>query len=93
MKTAICQEHQLGLHRPPVCEFSIYFSIGVETLLTRGITFLQVWLRAIRLGRELDGGIDIIQDEYFGNEPFQSWLGVPVLKFKKKKYFLSCYLP
>ena len=76
LKDAIRQEYNLGLHRLPACEFSIFFSSPVETLLTRDIVSLRVWLQSIRLGRELHGGIDIIHDECSVNGAFRSWLGL-----------------
>ena len=76
LKSAIKAEFDLGLHRLPACEFSIYFSVPYETLCQRHISALRTWLHTIRLGRELHGGHDIIIDEYSVNGPFRSWLGL-----------------
>ena len=79
LKQAIRSEYGLGLHRLPACEFSIYFSLPIDKLLSRDMMSLKAWLQSIRLGRDLHGGIEVIQDEYSVNGAFQSWLGLPDL--------------
>ena len=79
LKEAIRREYQLGLHRLPACEFSIFFSSSVDKLLERDISALRIWLQSIRLGRELHGGSHLIQDEYSTNGAFRSWLGLPTI--------------
>ena len=80
----LCQsiraEYALGLHRLPACEFSLYFSIPLETMLSKSTETLRTWLQTIRLGRELHGGIDVINDCYSSNGPSRSWLGLPKLQ-------------
>ena len=76
LKESIRREYQLGLHRLPACEFSIFFSSPVEKLLEREMSALRIWLQSIRLGRELHGGSDIIQDAYSVNGGFRNWLGL-----------------
>ena len=76
---AIQHEFQLGIHRLPACEFSIYFATPVDSLIKRDISALRTWLLTIRLGRDLYGGSDIIVDEYSTNGPHRAWLGLPKL--------------
>ena len=76
---AIQDEYNLGLHRLPACEFSIYFTLPIHTLITKPIENLRLWLLTIRLGRQLHGGIDLIKDEFSEDGPARAWLGLPKL--------------
>ena len=75
--SAIEAEYQLGLHRLPACEFSIYFSTPLNIRLQSPLENLRIWLLTIRLGRQLHGGIDLIQDDFYTNGPARQWLGLP----------------
>lgn len=67
-----------GLHRLPASEFSIYFTLPLDTLLIKPIEILQTWLQTIRLGWDLHGWIYRIVDCYSSNNgPSRSWLGLP----------------
>ena len=77
LQEAIKKEYALGLHRLPACEFSIYFSSRLDKLLQSKLDTLKTWLYTIRLGRELHGGIDRIDDEFTIDGPLRSWLGLP----------------
>ena len=77
---AIKAEYQLGLHRLPACEFSIYFSTPIEEKIKQPLENLRIWLLTIRLGRQLHGGIDHIQDDFSQNGPARSWLGLQKLQ-------------
>lgn len=79
VQQAIRQEYNLGLHRLPASEFSIYFSLPVEKLLTRSLENIRQWLLTIRLGREFHGGAEHIQDDFSVNGTLRKWLGLPDL--------------
>ena len=76
LKQAITQEFNLGLHRLPAHEFSIMFTTRMDIVLKRPIESLRHWLLTIRLGQELHGGIEQIQDEISENGPLRTWLGL-----------------
>ena len=69
----------LGLHWLSACEFSMYFSFPVESLITRPLSTLKHWLLTMRLGREFFGGDELVQDVFSSNGPARTWLGFPPL--------------
>ena len=77
---AIQSEYNLGLHRLPPSEFSLLFATSFEILKKRSIDSLRHWLLTIRLGRNIHGGINIIQDIFAHDGPIRSWLGLPSTK-------------
>ena len=77
LNAAISAELSIGRSRLPA-RFQHYFSITLESLLSRSLRERKNWFKSVRLARENLGDTNLLEDKFsIDKSYFRRWVGLP----------------